>query len=122
MTSVPQSTVLRIDDLPRQVGATVSLSGWVTHTRSSGKVAFVVMRDGTGILQCVVVKTQVSSEVWERFQALTLETSLQVTGEVRADARAPGGVEMGITDLVILGESALDYPISEGAWRGFPAR
>ncbi|MDH5235580.1 MAG: asparagine--tRNA ligase, partial [Gemmatimonadota bacterium] len=103
--------VIRIADLPRHVGGTVTLRGWVTHTRSSGKVAFVVMRDGTGILQCVVVKTQVPPEVWERFQALTLETSLAVTGEVRADARAPGGVELGVTDLEILGPSALDYPI-----------
>ncbi len=110
-TPMDRSDVTRITDLPQLAGQAATLSGWVTHTRSSGKVAFVVMRDGTGILQCVVVKTQVSAEVWERFQALTLETSLQVTGEVRADARAPGGVELGVTDLVILGPSALDYPI-----------
>jgi asparaginyl-tRNA synthetase len=69
------------------------------------------MRDGTGILQCVVVKTQVTAEVWERYSQLTLETSLAVTGEVRAEARAPGGFEMGITTLEILGASPIDYPI-----------
>jgi asparaginyl-tRNA synthetase len=81
----------RISDLPGLVGQTASLSGWVTHTRSSGKVAFVTMRDGTGILQAVVVKPEVSAEAWEAFQTLSLECSLTVTGLVKADARAPGG-------------------------------
>ncbi|HVH40662.1 MAG TPA: asparagine--tRNA ligase [Gemmatimonadaceae bacterium] len=111
MSSAQSTPTFRISELGAQAGSTVTVNGWVTHTRSSGKVAFIVMRDGTGILQCVVVKTQVSPEVWERFGALTLETSITVTGEVRADARAPGGVEMGVTDLVIVGESPLDYPI-----------
>ena len=101
----------RINELGAHVGATVTVHGWVTHTRSSGKVAFIVMRDGTGILQCVVVKTQVDAAVWERFQSLTLETSLTVRGEVRADDRAPGGVELGVTSIEIMGESPLDYPI-----------
>lgn len=102
---------LRISDLPAKIGETVTVSGWVTHTRSSGKVAFVTMRDGTGVLQCVVVKPQVTAEVWEAFQSLTLEASFSVTGEVKADARAPGGVELGVVELTVLGASALDYPI-----------
>jgi len=69
------------------------------------------MRDGTGTLQGVVVKTQVAPDVWERFSQLTLETSLSVTGEVRAEPRAPGGYEMGVTNLDILGTSPIDYPI-----------
>ncbi|MEX2182241.1 MAG: asparagine--tRNA ligase [Gemmatimonadaceae bacterium] len=101
----------RISELGPKVGATVTVQGWVTTTRSSGKVAFVTVRDGSGLLQCVVVKPQVTPEVWDAFQSLTLETSLAVTGEVKADARAPGGVELGITDLKVLGPSALDYPI-----------
>ncbi len=101
----------RISDLPGLVGQTASLSGWVTHTRSSGKVAFVTMRDGTGILQAVVVKPEVSAEAWEAFQTLSLECSLTVTGLVKADARAPGGVELGVTELKLLGESSSDYPI-----------
>jgi len=104
-------SILRIQDLASHAGQTVTTQGWVTHTRSSGKVAFVTMRDGTGLLQCVVVKPQVSAEVWEAFQSLTLEASLSVTGEVKADARAPGGVELGVTDLRVLGPSGLDYPI-----------
>ncbi len=70
-----------------------------------------MLRDGTGLLQCVVVKTAVSPELWERFAQLTLETSIAVSGEVRADARAPGGFELGVSDLTIIGASPLDYPI-----------
>jgi asparaginyl-tRNA synthetase len=71
----------------------------------------VVLRDGTGLLQCVLVKNAVTPEVWERFGALTLESSVAVTGEIRADARAPGGYEMGVSELQIVGASPLDYPI-----------
>jgi asparaginyl-tRNA synthetase len=104
-------TFTNINELPRHAGGRVTVRGWVTHLRSSGKVAFVVMRDGTGVLQCVLVKTQLPPDVWERFSTLTLETSVAVTGDVRVEARAPGGHEMGVTDLEVLGPSALDYPI-----------
>ena len=70
-----------------------------------------MLRDGTGLLQCVLVKSAVAPEVWERFAQLTLETSVAVSGEVRADARAPGGYELGVTDLAIVGASPLSYPI-----------
>ena len=110
VTDVTVSTS-RIIDLPAVAGRTASVRGWVTHVRSSGKVAFVVMRDGTGTLQAVVVKSAVAPEVWERFAHLTQETSIEITGEVRADARAPGGVEIGVSNLVILGTSPIDYPI-----------
>ena len=102
---------VRIDELSRHVGQTVSVRGWATHLRSSGKVAFIVLRDGTGLLQCVVAKAEVAAPVWEHFAALTIETSLAVTGAVRADARAPGGYELGVSGIVIIGASALDYPI-----------
>ena len=69
------------------------------------------MRDGSGTLQCVVVQKIVGDATWAAFQALTLETSLEVEGEVRADARAPGGVEVGITNMIVLGASPSDYPI-----------
>jgi len=106
-----QDLILRIADLRDRVGSTVTLHGWVTHVRSSGKVAFAVIRDGTGIAQTVFVKTALAPEVWERFAALTLETSVRVTGEVRADGRAPGGYEISVTDLQIVGPSPLDYLI-----------
>jgi asparaginyl-tRNA synthetase len=103
--------ILRIADLRDHVGSTVTLHGWVTHLRSSGKVAFAVIRDGTGIAQAVFVKTTSPREMWERFAALTLETSVTIRGEVRADARAPGGFEISVADLEIVGPSPLDYPI-----------
>jgi len=105
------SASARISELGAHVGAAVTVRGWVTHLRSSGKVAFIVLRDGTGILQTVLVKNQVSSEVWDRFAALTQESCLAVTGEVKPDARAPGGYELGLTNVEIIGASPLDYPI-----------
>ncbi|MGH7655810.1 MAG: asparagine--tRNA ligase [Gemmatimonadaceae bacterium] len=102
---------VRINELSNYAGQAVTVRGWVTHLRSSGKVAFIVMRDGTGILQTVLVKSGVAPEIWDHFARLTQETSLSVTGDVRADARAPGGYELGIADLSIIGESPLDYPI-----------
>jgi asparaginyl-tRNA synthetase len=104
-------SVRRISELPDFVGKVVTLHGWVTHLRSSGKVAFTVIRDGTGIAQAVLVKTALPPEVWTRFAALTLETSVRVSGEVRGDARAPGGYEIAVSDLEIIGPSPLDYPI-----------
>jgi asparaginyl-tRNA synthetase len=70
-----------------------------------------VLRDGTGLLQCVVVKKEVDEASWATFGTLTLETSITVTGAVRADARQVGGVELGVTTLSVIGASPLDYPI-----------
>jgi asparaginyl-tRNA synthetase len=102
---------VRIAELAAHAGKSVTVFGWVTHLRSSGKVAFIVMRDGTGVLQTVLVKGAVSPEVWERFAVLTHEACVRVTGEVKADARAPGGFELGLSDVVLVGASPLDYPI-----------
>jgi asparaginyl-tRNA synthetase len=101
----------RIEELKAHAGQQVTVRGWVTHLRSSGKVAFLVIRDGSGVVQCVIVKSQVPPEVWSRFAELTQETTVAVTGEPRIDARAPGGVELGVSNLVILGTSPIDYPI-----------
>ena len=100
-----------ISGLRDHVGATVTVRGWVTHLRSSGKVAFVVVRDGSGTMQAVVVRSVVPAESWDTFGTLTIESSVAVTGEVRADARAPGGFELSVSQLVLLGPSPLDYPI-----------
>ena len=100
-----------ISSLPHHIGETVRVRGWVAHLRSSGKVAFIVIRDGSGTLQCVVVQKVVGDAAWATFQSLTLETSLEIDGEVRADARAPGGVEVGVTNMIVLGTSPSDYPI-----------
>ena len=105
------ATAVRIADLSAHVGGTVRVRAWVTHVRSSGKVAFAVVRDGTGVAQVVFAKTELPQEIWNRFAELTLETSAAVTGVVRQDRRAPGGFEIAAADLEILGASPLDYPI-----------
>jgi asparaginyl-tRNA synthetase len=105
------TTYATIHALPKSVAQRVTVRGWVTHLRSSGKVAFLVMRDGTGVLQGVLVRSQVAPEVWERYGTLTQETCVAVTGDVRAEPRAPGGHELAVMDLEILGPSPVDYPI-----------
>ncbi|MEE8192578.1 MAG: asparagine--tRNA ligase [Gemmatimonadales bacterium] len=101
----------RISELPNHVGEEVSIRGWVMTTRSSGKIAFVVLRDGTGYVQGVVSKQEVAPEIWDAFRQLTQETSVEVTGSVRADERSPSGVELTVTGLDVLG-SGTDFPIS----------
>jgi len=101
----------RLSELAQHVGKTTTIHAWVTHLRSSGKIAFAVLRDGGGVCQAVFVKSQVPAEVWERYQTLTLETAVAITGEIRAEPRAPGGFEIGAADLRVVGESPLDYPI-----------
>ena len=108
MSSAP---FVRIAELPAHAGQQVVIRGWVTHVRSSGKIAFAVIRDGTGTCQTVFVKTQLPAEVWERFSQLTTETSVAIEGEARAEPRAPGGFEIGVTSLAIIGPSPIDYPI-----------
>ena len=99
-----------IEDLGEHVGRTVELRGWVHHKRSSGKIRFVVVRDGTGLAQCVASVRDVSPEVFERLDSVPLESSVHLTGSVRPEPRAPGGHEIGLQDLEIVGR-ADDFPI-----------
>ena len=101
----------RLSQLGQHVGKSVTLHAWVTHLRSSGKIAFAVLRDGSGVAQAVIVRNQVGEGVWSAFQQLTLETSVRIVGEVRAEPRAPGGFDIGVSDLAIIGPSPIDYPI-----------
>jgi len=107
---MPSKTQIR--DLPGLIGQTVTINGWVATTRSGGKIAFTVLRDGTGYLQCVAVKQEMDESAWEAIQQLTQETSVAVEGEVREDKRSPGGVELGVQSLTTLGNST-DFPISK---------
>ena len=97
--------------LPQHVGDTVTVAGWLTNLRSSGKIAFLQLRDGSGFVQGVVAKNDVAEEVFERARHLTQECSVLVTGSVRADERAPSGVELAVTGVEVVGEST-DYPIT----------
>jgi asparaginyl-tRNA synthetase len=104
----------RIAELPTRQGESVVVRGWVMTTRSSGKIGFVVLRDGTGYLQVVLSKKELPAAAWEAFGRLTQETSVELLGTVRADPRAPGGVELSAADLRVVGES-VDFPITPKA-------
>jgi asparaginyl-tRNA synthetase len=103
----------RIEALPPFAGSgdAVAVCAWVMTTRSSGKIAFVTLRDGTGYLQAVLSKKEVPDAAWDALSRLTQETSVEVTGLVRADARAAGGIELQASDLAVLGPSP-DFPIT----------
>lgn len=92
-------------------GEEVLLRGWLDNFRSSGRIAFLQLRDGSGVVQVVVSKKEVPEEAWEAVGELTQESTLQVTGTVKADERAPGGVELQATGLEILHRTE-DFPIT----------
>jgi asparaginyl-tRNA synthetase len=100
-----------VEDLSKHVGEEVALRGWLYNKRSGGKIKFLVMRDGTGFVQGVVVKANVSEEVFNRFDALTQESSFSMMGTVRKEDRAPGGYELDVRDIQIIA-IAKEYPIS----------
>jgi asparaginyl-tRNA synthetase len=100
-----------INQLSNHVGEEVTLKGWLYNLRSSGKLLFPQLRDGTGIVQCVVFKKAVEPEVWEALKSLGQESALIVRGTVRADERAPGGFEIDVTKAEVV-EAAHDYPIT----------
>jgi len=100
-----------IENLGKHIGKDVTIHGWVYNKRSSGKIKFIVMRDGTGLLQCVMVKAALPEEVFEKFGELTQESSLSVTGAVKEEPRAPGGYELEVKDINII-HIAVDYPIT----------
>jgi asparaginyl-tRNA synthetase len=100
-----------IQDAKFNVGKEVELKGWLYNSRSSGKLLFLLMRDGTGIIQCVVSKNEISDGVFEEAKKLTQESSLIIKGLVHEEKRAPGGYEITVKDLNIL-QIAVDYPIT----------
>jgi asparaginyl-tRNA synthetase len=102
---------VQISDLRTHAGETVTLRGWVVTTRSSGKIAFVVIRDGSGTVQGVLSKKEVPESAWAAFAGLTQETSVAITGLVREEPRSLGGFEISVTGLEVLGPS-VDYPIT----------
>jgi asparaginyl-tRNA synthetase len=106
---------ITIEQLADHVGETVTIKGWLYAKTGKGKLQFLQVRDGTGIIQCVVFKKEVTPEVFEDARKLTQESSLIVTGLVRADERAPGipgGLEIGISGLEIVQIVMDEYPIT----------
>lgn len=100
-----------INELSRYVGEEVTLKGWLYNKRSSGKVKFLIMRDGTGMAQCIVFKGNVSEEVFNLAESLTQESSFEITGKVKAEPRSVGGYEVDVTDLKVISISS-EYPIT----------
>ncbi|MGZ0053261.1 asparagine--tRNA ligase [Brevibacillus gelatini] len=100
-----------IAQVGQHVGQEVRIGCWLYNKRSSGKIQFLQLRDGSGFIQGVVVKAEVAEDVWENASRLTQESSLYITGVVRADDRAPSGFELTVTGVEII-QVAQDYPIS----------
>lgn len=106
--SLPQTFINQLSD---HVGEEVTIKGWLYNLRSSGKILFPQLRDGTGVVQCVALKTSVSPEVWDALTGLGQESALAVSGKVRADSRAPGGYEIDLLHAEVFDE-VHDYPIT----------
>jgi asparaginyl-tRNA synthetase len=100
-----------IENISVHEGSEVTLRGWVYNKRSSGKLQFILLRDGTGVMQCVAFRGNISPEQFEELDKLTQESSLEVTGKVRRDERAPGGFELEIAGFRIY-QVAESYPIT----------
>jgi len=103
-----------IDQLKDHVGQEVTLQGWLYNSRASGKIQFLILRDGTGLCQCIVEKGKVPDDVFEQLKRLGQESSLALTGTVRADERSVGGHEMAVTGAQVIG-TAEGYPITPKA-------
>jgi asparaginyl-tRNA synthetase len=100
-----------IEDIAKFEGEAVRLRGWLHNRRSSGKIHFLTLRDGSGFIQCVMSKQAAGEEMFKRADHLAQESAIIVEGNARADARAPGGYEIDVTSLEIVSE-AKDYPIT----------
>ncbi|QGQ46659.1 asparagine--tRNA ligase [Metabacillus sediminilitoris] len=100
-----------IAEVGKFVGKEVTIGAWLANKRSSGKIAFLQLRDGTGFIQGVVVKAEVDETIFQQAKSITQETSIYVTGIVRKDERSPFGYELGITNIQVISES-VDYPIT----------
>ena len=110
-TPIPR---IAVTDAGRHVGETVEIAGWLYNLRRSGKICFPQVRDGSGIMQCVAVKSALPEETFETLKDLTQESSLTVRGKVRAEPRAPGGFELDVESAHILQRvsEAEPYPIT----------
>ncbi|MGY3766895.1 asparagine--tRNA ligase [Vagococcus vulneris] len=102
---------IQIIDSKNHVGETVKIGAWVANKRSSGKIAFLQLRDGTAYFQGVIVKSEVGDELFDLAKNLHQETAVMITGEIREDTRSKFGYEIGVTGIEVIGESH-DYPIT----------
>src|ERR1700728_5137731 len=107
-------TRITIADASRHAGETVQIAGWLYNLRRSGKTVFPIVRDGTGLMQCVAVKSALPEALFETIKNLTQESSLIVTGKIRAEQRAAGGFEMDVegAEIVQRVSESDPYPIT----------
>src|ERR1700691_2691161 len=112
--AIPASPVTTIATLGQHEGQSVTLRGWLYNLRESGKLLFPIFRDGTGTIQGVAHVKSVAPEVFEALKGLTQESSVIVTGKVRADKRAPGGFELDVESVEVIQRvpESDPYPIS----------
>jgi len=105
---------ITIGDASKHVGETVRIPGWLYNLRKSGKIVFPLLRDGTGLMQCVAVKSALPEAVFDTIKDLTQESSVVFTGKIRVDQRAPGGYEMDVENVDVLQHipESDPYPIS----------
>ena len=103
---------ISIQEAINQGKGNVALRGWVYRERKSNKLAFIVLRDGTNIIQCVIEKDKVSSDVWSAVEKILIESSVTIEGEIREDKRAPTGYEIGVTNLQVI-QVAERFPITK---------
>ena len=89
--SAPHITIATIAEAAKHAGETVQIRGWLYNLRKSGKIVFPIVRDGTGLMQCVAVKSALPEALFETIKDLTQESSIIVTGKIRAEQRAIGG-------------------------------
>jgi len=102
--------IIKIADAHNHAGERVTIQGWLYNLRKSGKIVFPVVRDGSGMMQCVAVKANVPEPVFETLKALTQESSLTITGTIRAEARAQGGFELDVEDAHIIQRVPEEHP------------
>lgn len=102
---------IMIHEMPNHAGETVRIGGWLANKRSSGKIAFLQLRDGSGFVQGVVVKEVVGEEIFAKAKSMTQESSLYITAEVTVDERSTFGYELQVKDIEVIHE-AVDYPIT----------
>ncbi len=109
------ATLIRVEEIARHVGEEVIIQGWVYNRTDKGKLQFLLVRDGSGFVQCVAFKKELPEAVFEQLAHIPQESSVRVTGIVRADRRAPGipgGYEIGVTGFEVIQAAQGDYPVA----------
>ncbi|HEX4809363.1 MAG TPA: asparagine--tRNA ligase [Bryobacteraceae bacterium] len=108
--TIAAPAIVSIADAAHHIGETVTIRGWLYNLRKSGKIVFPIVRDGTGLMQCVAVKSNLPEDVFETLKSLTQESSLSVTGSVRAEPRAPGGFELDVSGVHVYQRVSEEHP------------